>query len=161
VEFLLVAVILAVGLLGLGGLQVAAVRGGAASRSQMVALALAGDALETAAFEAAGAGRGRPGWPGQPRYTGPDTRWISQHDRDGRPVRSSGPGGFSLVLTRTEAMASPEPMERRAAGARAAAGVFRARVTWVEAAPVAPAPGAAAGPGWRERRLALVRLIAF
>jgi len=162
VEFLLVAVILAVGLLGLGGLQVAAVRGGAASRNHMVALALAGDALEAAAFEAADARTGRPGWGGQPRCTGPGTRWVSHHGRDGQPLPSSRPACFRRELTRTEApeaMAPMDTLEPPAAPSRTAAGVYRATVTWAEAAPVAPAAGAqASGP--RSRRLALARLIA-
>lgn len=165
VEFLLVAVILAVGLLGLGGLEVAALRGGASSRDHMVALALAGDALEAAAFEATGARGGRRGWGGQPRRTGPGTRWISHHGRDGQPLPSSRPACFRRELTRAEvpeamaAMAPMDPMETPAAPSRTAAGVYRATVTWAEAAPVAPAAaGQASGP--RPRRLALARLIA-
>ena len=51
-EFLLAAVILAVGLLGLGGLQVASLRARGATRAQLGGLALATSALEEALGQA-------------------------------------------------------------------------------------------------------------
>jgi hypothetical protein len=154
VEFLLVAFILAVGLLGLGALQVATVRGGAGARNRMVAATLATGALESVLAEArrvweaaAVPGPGMAPPPAVPlvrRFTSAETsRWLERFDRDGLPAARRD-AFYTVTVTRAE------PVLPAGAGGLLAARVFQATVTWEEDA--APAP-----PG----RLALSRIIAY
>jgi len=108
VECLLVAFILAVGLLGLGALQLATVRGHAAAWTRLVALNLAGNALETLQAEArVAAPAADPG----PR--------LARFDRDGLPA-AAHPAFFAVTVTGT---------------ALGTARRCRASVTWPEDGP--------------------------
>jgi len=158
VEFLLVAFILAVGLLGLGALQVATVRGGAGTRTRMTAAALATSALEAVLAEArmvfradgldAQAGPDGDAAPAERSYTAPgQARWEAQFDVDGQPVTPES-RAFYTVTVRRMGPAVPPP-----AGAPVTAREFQASVAWLEQG----APAAAPVP----RHLAFSRLIAY
>jgi Tfp pilus assembly protein PilV len=115
-ELLLAAFILAVGLLGLGALQVATVRHGGGSWARLTALALALDALEAGSAEARLERPGRdpaPGsWPREQRY-----------DREGRPARV-GEGWFTVTVARRPGPGATE--------------AFRAAVAWTEGPSLPP-----------------------
>jgi len=134
VEFLLAAFILAVGLLGLGALQVATVAGGGGSRTRMAAAALGNNALERVLAEARLVYQGYAG-EAEPasvdsRYTEPGlSEWVERFDRDGLPT-AADPGFFTVTVTRSEPGGLPRsPL--------AAAREFRATVVWEEGAPAA------------------------
>jgi len=111
VECLLVAVLLAVGLLGLAGLQLATLRAQAGTRTRLVAETLAASTLERALAEVRQSGAG---WSGTRRCP---------HDRDGRPARGTG-AFYRVILT-----ASPGP---------AATLRLRATVSWTAGQPPGP-----------------------
>ena len=132
VEFLMAAFILAVGLLGLGAMQIATTRGMAAAGARQTALGLAEAALEGAQWEARRAFRARCRQPPDaPADPGPAPR-QEPFDRDGWPA-AERPGFFTLSVT----WSAPDPTPLR---------VVRARVSW-------PEPG-------RAGRLELVRTVA-
>jgi Tfp pilus assembly protein PilV len=83
VEFLLAAAILAVGLLGLAGLQAGAARAAAGARNRMAELNLAVSALEQGAAL---------------RRTGAEAGWTRQHDRDGQSDTAGAPF-FTVTVT--------------------------------------------------------------
>jgi prepilin-type N-terminal cleavage/methylation domain-containing protein len=108
VEFLVVAFILAVGLLGLGRMQLATVRAEARAEARQTALQLAEAVLETIQAEARGAGDGpEPG------------RWLGRFDRDGLPA-AGRPAFFVVTVTGS------------APGGCAPARLVRASVAWAE-----------------------------
>jgi len=141
VEFLLVACLLGVGLLGLGALQVATTRGGGWTRTRMDAAALAGNALEAALAEA------RLVWrPGAPPESGPSplvrtytapeqTRWVASFSRDCRPLDDPAAGFYRVTVSRAEPVSPPRP------DAPATAHAFQATVAWTEESAAAPVPG--------------------
>jgi hypothetical protein len=135
VEFLLAAFILAVGLLGLGALQVATVAGGGGSRTRMAAAALGNNVLERVLAEARlvyqGYGLGGGSAQADPRYTEPGwSEWVERFDRDGLPTAAEA-GFFTVTVTRSEpAGLPPSPL--------ATVREFRATVVWAEGAPAAP-----------------------
>jgi Tfp pilus assembly protein PilV len=90
VEFLLVAGILALGLLGLAALQAGAARALAGARNRVVALNLAVSALEreSARVRAAGAAADDLALAG----------WTRLHDRDGQ-AESARPPFFTVTVT--------------------------------------------------------------
>jgi prepilin-type N-terminal cleavage/methylation domain-containing protein len=139
VEFLLVAFILAVGLLGLGAMQVATIRGGAGAETRLTAATLASNALEERLAEARQGflARRLPG-PREPAAlddTAPEPGpWVARFGRDGLPTEAR-PAFFTVAVTRSAQ-----------AGARDAF-AFQATVAWAEGAPPVP------------RSLTLVRLI--
>jgi hypothetical protein len=108
VEFLLVACILSVGLLGLGALQVATVRALGGTWTRLAAATLAENALEGITADA---GRGLPTRPGP---------WVQRFDRDGRPTAARS-AFFTVTVTRS------------AAGSPAPAWAYQAAATWVGA----------------------------
>jgi len=119
-EVLLAAGILAVGLLGVAALQVAALRGSQGTRTRMVAVGLAGNALERALGEA------RAPAPALRTFTDPGTAaWEDRYGYGGQPCKGEPPF-FTVRVTRTEV--PPGGCWR-----------FEARVTWPEvgAAPLA------------------------
>jgi Tfp pilus assembly protein PilV len=116
VEFLLVASILAVGLLGLGAMQVAALRGLAGTRTRLAAATLADNALEEMA-----AGPG----PSPAARGGP---WVRRFDRNGQPAASAS-AFFTVTVTGSAPDAPDAPAQVR---------TYRATVTWVEDAGSAP-----------------------
>jgi len=139
VEFVVVAFILAVGLLGLGGMQVATARAEAAAGARQTALNLAEGVLEMIQAEAGRAFQARCRGLPAPRgdCTGPAPGpWLWRFDRNGLPV-DAGPAFFTVTVTRS----APAP-------GFAATRLFRASVGWAEQA---------ARPG----RLASFRLLAY
>lgn len=109
VEFILVAFILAVGLLGLGGMQVATARAEAGAQARQTALNLAEGVLEAIQAEV-----GISGW------AGPGLR-LGRFDRDGLPADGRR-AFFTVTVTRsTPDGASP-------------ARLYRATVAWAEGA---------------------------
>ena len=134
VEFLLAAFILAVGLLGLGALQVATVAGGGGSRTRMAAAALGNNTLERVLAEARlvyqGYGLGVEPAQADPRYTEPGlSEWVERFDRDGLPTAAES-GFFTVTVSRSEPGGlTPSPL--------ATAREFRATVVWEEGAPAA------------------------
>ena len=141
VELLLVAFILGVGLLGIGAMQVAAVRGGGGGHARMIALGLANNALEQVQAEGRAQllDRDAPPPPFRSSLDGPGT-WLATYDREGA---ACGPGApfFTVTVTR----------EAVAAGA-GRQGRFQASVAWLE-------PDQAAGN--RPRTLAVARHVGF
>jgi len=109
VEFILVAFILAVGLLGLGRMLAATARAEAGAGARQTALNIAEGALETVQAEAKGRGAPAPG------------PWLLRFDRDGLPADTPA-AFFTLTVTRS----APE-------GATPAR-LFRATVAWAEGA---------------------------
>jgi len=111
VEFILVAFILAVGLLGLGRMLVATARAEAGAEARQTALNLAEAVLETIQAEAKGTGPASGPWP-------------LRFDRNGLPA-DGGRAFFTVTVTRS------------APDGSATARLFRATVAWAEG----PAPG--------------------
>ena len=146
IEFLMVAFILAVGLLGLGGMQAATARAHGGAGNRMTAAILAGNALEEVLAEAGRASRARRGGealPGSGKYTGPGYGpWVARFGRDGRPTEARS-AFYTVTVTRTA------PGTREGRDAVPAAWAFRAAVTWPE------------GPGPAPGRLDLARIVAL
>jgi hypothetical protein len=151
VEFLLVAFILAVGLLGLGAMQVATVRGGAGAETRLTAATLANNTLEEILAEArqvflARRGQDPPG-PAALKYTVPGPGpWVLRFARDGQPAPGGGdaqPAFFTVAVTRSA------PGGHAVLDTFAAAREFRATVAWMEGTPPVP------------RTLSLTRLITY
>jgi Tfp pilus assembly protein PilV len=109
VEFSLVAFILAVGLLGLGGMLAATTRAEAGAGARQTALNLAEGVLETIQAESKGRGAPAPG------------PWLSRFDRDGLPA-DPPEAFFTVTVTRS----TPDGM--------IPARLFRASVAWAEGA---------------------------
>lgn len=116
VEFVLVAFILAVGLLGLGGMQVATARAEAGAGARQTALDLAEALLEQVQAEVKG--RALPAPSADPAGLGPGP-WLGRFDRDGLPA-GDGPAFFTVTVTGS---APPGPAPAR---------LFRATAAWAE-----------------------------
>jgi hypothetical protein len=128
VELLLVAFLLAVGLLGLGALQVAVVRARAACGDRAAAAGLGNGVLESALAEARAAllaGRSADPAPTEWRkYTDPEaSRWVERFGPDGAP--GCAVPRFTVTLTRDDP-AGPASGEVQAR-------TFQATVSWGEA----------------------------
>jgi hypothetical protein len=132
VELLMVAAILAFGLLGLAALQTATVRAGAAAAARRTAASLADGILDALQAEGRRAFLARilQGLesPDSPSGSLPAPR-VESYDREGRPG-DQGPPFFTVTVT----WSHPAPRLERSLPAC----LVRARVTWPEGIPAAP-----------------------